>query len=122
MPINNTQRQSLQQLYPKHIEIPFLIVLSTVLLGFGLNQPIMEVEEMVFRKNQYSVFTGTIELFNDQEYFLAALLFFFSLVFPVVKLATLAFLWQFKLEAHKRNRVLGWLGVLGKWSMLDVFV
>jgi paraquat-inducible protein A len=122
MNTNSNTRQSLSQLYPRHIEIPILILFSTILLGFGLSLPIMQVEKMVFWKNQYSVFTGTVGLYHDKEYFLAALLFFFSLVFPIVKLATLGFLWQFKLDAEQRNRILGWLGILGKWSMLDVFV
>ena len=116
------ERQSLAQLYPKHIEIPILIVASTILLGFGLSLPIMHVEKMVFWKNEYSVFTGTIGLYHDKEYFLAAILFFFSLVFPIVKLAMLGILWNFKLDALTRAKILGWLGVLGKWSMLDVFV
>jgi paraquat-inducible protein A len=114
--------QSLAQLYPKHIEIPILIVLSTGLLVYGLSLPIMHVEKMVFWNNEYSVFTGTVGLYHDKEYFLAGLLFFFSIVFPIVKLATLGFLWLFKLGTAQRNRILGWLGILGKWSMLDVFV
>ena len=31
-------------------------------------------------------------------------------------------LWRVKLEDEKRKYILGWLGALGKWSMLDVFV
>ena len=115
-------KSSLSQLYPKHIEIPILILLSILLLGFGLSLPLMKVEKMVFWNNEYSVLTGIVGLFNDREYFLSALLFFFCLVFPIVKLATLGILWQFEFDSELRRKILVWLGLLGKWSMLDVFV
>jgi len=49
-------------------------------------------------------------------------LFFFSIVFPVFKLAMLGLLWGVRLSEQKRQAVLHGLGILGKWSMLDVFV
>ena len=52
-------------------------------------------------KNTYSVMTGVVGLAKDGDYVLAAVIFFFSIVFPIGKLAAL---------------------LLGKWSMLDVFV
>lgn len=50
------------------------------------------------------------------------MLFFFSIVFPFVKLAALAIIWLVRLSDEKRLQLLHWLGLLGKWSMLDVFV
>jgi paraquat-inducible protein A len=114
--------QSLGQRFPGHFEIPFLLLLSTGLLAAGLSMPLMNVEKMIFWQNNYSVVTGITGLYKDGEYFLAAILFFFCLVFPVVKLLTLWGLWQFKCEDMLRNKILDWLGFLGKWSMLDVFV
>jgi paraquat-inducible protein A len=114
--------QSLRERFPGHFEIPLLLVLSTVLLGAGLSMPLMDVEKMLFWKNQYSVLTGITGLFSAQEYFLSAILFFFCLVFPIIKLFTLWTLWQFQCTDEARNKILGWLALLGKWSMLDVFV
>ena len=34
----------------------------------------------------------------------------------------LLIIWLFKFENHVRGKILEWLGFLGKWSMLDVFV
>lgn len=76
----------------------------------------------MFWRNEYSVLTGITGLFADKEYFLSAILFFFCLVFPIVKLATLWYMWQFKVGEAARLKALEWLGWLGKWSMLDVFV
>ena len=114
--------QSLGRRYPKHFEIPILLFLATVFLGAGLSMPLMNVEKMMFWKNEYSVLTGVTGLFNDREYFLSAILFFFCIVFPIVKLFTLWILWQFQCAEDMRNRILEWLAILGKWSMLDVFV
>ena len=114
--------QSLRQRYPARPEIPILLVLSTVLLGVGVCLPLMNVEKMVFWKNEYSVLTGITGLFNDREYFLSAILFFFCFVFPIIKILSLWTLWQFKCTEAARDKILEWLGILGKWSMLDVFV
>jgi len=114
--------ESLSQRYPKHFEIPFLLLLSTGLLILGLCTPLMSVEKMVFWKNDYSVLTGITGLYADKEYFLAAILFFFCLVFPIVKLLTLWIMWPLKMTDDARDKILGWLAFLGKWSMLDVFV
>ena len=43
-------------------------------------------------------------------------------MFPFAKLGLLMFLWYMKVAADHRDRVLHWLSLLGKWSMLDVFV
>jgi len=113
---------SLRELYPKKIGIPILIVLSAILLIGGLCFPLMNVEKMVFWKNDYSVLTGILGLFNVKEYFLSIILLFFCLIFPVVKIITLWILWVSEFDDATRNKVLEWLGLLGKWSMLDVFV
>jgi paraquat-inducible protein A len=114
--------KSLRTCYPWRIEVPLLILGSFIVLLIALQMPLMQVEKMVFWKNDYSIIAGVRGLWQDQQYILAAILFFFSMVFPNVKLATLAFLWFAPLAEARRNTVLHWLGILGKWSMLDVFV
>ena len=99
-----------------------MILVSVGLLVAGLSLPLMKVEKMVFWKNEYSVFKGVNSLWTQGQYALAAILFFFSVVFPVVKLVALGVLWNVRLAEDKRQTVLRWLGALGKWSMLDVFV
>ena len=118
----NSEPKSLNQMFPKRIEIPLLIALSAILLCAGVSMPLMKIQQMVFWKNEYSVITGTIGLYKEKEYFLTALIFFFSLVFPFVKLIMLGILWRCRFTNEDRHRILGWLGQLGKWSMLDVFV
>jgi paraquat-inducible protein A len=114
--------QSLRDRYPRRIEVPVLILVSLVVLLIALSLPLLTVEKVVFWKNEYSVIAGVHGLWEQGQYVLAIVLFFFSIVFPVCKLAMLGFLWGVRLAEHKRQAVLHWLGVLGKWSMLDVFV
>jgi paraquat-inducible protein A len=104
--------------------VPLLILFSAVLLVVGLSLPLMEVEKKVFWKvwkNDYSVFTGMLSLAKQNEIFLAAILFFFGMVFPFAKLGVLGVIWFARMAEKHRQRVLRWLGMLGKWSMLDVF-
>lgn len=76
----------------------------------------------MFWKSSYSVWAGVVELWRQGEATLALIVFFFSIVFPLVKLTALAILWFVRLPEDGRSRLLHWLGLLGKWSMLDVFV
>ena len=113
-------RQSLRDLYPKRVEVPFLIVASVILLGIGLSLPLVKVEKMVFWNSTYSVITGTKGLMDSGQHFLAVILFTFGVIFPTAKLIGLGFLWLHRLEAERRRTILLWLGILGRWSMLDV--
>ena len=114
--------QSLRDRYPRRIEVPLLILASLILLVIAYSLPLLRVEKMVFWKNEYSIIAGVHGLWDQGQYALAIILFFFSMVFPLFKLAMLGFLWAVHLAEQKRQTVLHWLGILGKWSMLDVFV
>ncbi len=114
-------KTSLSNRYPGRWEVPLFIVGAMALLAAGLSLPLMDVQRMVFWKNEYSVFTGVVSLARQHEWLLAGVLFFFCLVFPIVKLLLLVVIWAIRLAEEDRQRVLHWLNVLGKWSMLDVF-
>jgi paraquat-inducible protein A len=114
-------KHSLAHQYPWHVEVPILILLSLATLIVGLSLPLMKVEKMVFWKNDYSVYKGIVNLMQDNQILLAVVLFFFSMVFPFVKLSALLILWWAPWSEAKRKRVLRWLEILGRWSMLDVF-
>lgn len=114
-------RKSLSQIYPWRLEVPLLILASIATLIVGLCLPLMKVEKLIFWKNNYSVFTGIVSLVQENQFLLAAVLFFFSMVFPFVKLATLLYVWWAPMRETRRQRAIKWLGLLGKWSMLDVF-
>lgn len=106
------------------IVVPLLIGLSVSLLVAGLSLPIVTVQKHILWKtieNTYSVIGGVQDLAHGGDYLLAAVVFFFSMIFPFVKLAGLWLLWSARLLEQDRQWILRWLGSLGKWSMLDVF-
>jgi paraquat-inducible protein A len=116
-----TGKKSLSQIHHGHPEVPLLIFVSVALLVVGLSLPLMKIEKFVFWKNDYSVFTGVVGLIADKQILLAAIVFFFSMVFPFAKLLALLVVWWARMKTASRKKLLHWLGILGKWSMLDVF-
>lgn len=122
--LSMTGQQPLKERYPEDAVVPAALAVSALLLIGGLSLPLMHVHQRLLWKswqNSYSVWTGVLALWHQQEYLLAAVIFFFSMAFPFAKLLALGLLWYRRLGQQQRDRVLHWLGILGKWSMLDVF-
>jgi len=115
------QKKTLRQLFPKRIDILILIIASAVLLGIGLHTPVLTIRKL-WEKNTFSIVSGVINLWEGKYYILSFIIFFFSVIFPIVKLITLSVIWFVKLSDRYRKWLLHGLGLLGKWSMLDVFV
>ena len=114
-------KKTLQPLYPKRIDILILIIASAVLLSIGLHLPVLTVRKL-WKRNTFSIISGIINLWESKYYFLSLIIFFFSVIFPIVKLLTLFAIWFVRLRDNQRKWLLGALSFLGKWSMLDVFV
>jgi paraquat-inducible protein A len=103
--------------------VPALIVLAVTLFGTGVFFPFFHVTKFWVFHSGVSVVGGIITLLQEGEYFLFTVLTLFTLVFPGLKLALLAFIWLERAHDLARVRRLhGWVAALGKWSMLDVFV
>jgi len=116
------ERRALYEDFPRHLGVPALLVLSVVSLCIGLSLPLITIEKMWFWSNEYSVFSGIVGLYRDEQYLLSGVLLVFSILFPSFKLAVLWVLWSFRMSAGRRRAWLERLATLGKWSMLDVFV
>ncbi len=99
------------------------LLLAMGLLAAGLTVPSFSVTWLFVLEDKLSVLQSLLLLLEDGEYLLCLILFAFTVVFPFGKLVTAAWLWRFTQVAPARlRRALGWLDVLGRWSMLDVFV
>lgn len=114
-------QKSLGQMYPKRLDIPTLIAISAVLLVVGLSRPVITVQKL-WNSNTQSVMSSIGNLWHDRDYILAAIIFFFSIVFPIVKLASLQIIWSVRLKDEDRRKLIYMMELLGRWSMLDVFV
>lgn len=120
-PEKNLTKKSLLQAYPKRFDVTFFLVASTLALWAGLSLPVLTVRK-IWEKNTFTILAGIENLYKERQYFLAFIVFFFSIVFPIVKLGALCTIWFFPMKSEKRERILHWLAILGKWSMLDVFI
>jgi len=102
--------------------IPFMLFVSLVLNVVALNVPFLLLKVFVESEEAYSI-PRTVELMWQLEfYWVAVLIFVFSIVFPFVKLSSLFVLWYRPWHAPARHRAFRILGALGRWSLLDVFV
>jgi paraquat-inducible protein A len=86
--------------------------------------PTMTVERVPWIwRTKFSIWRVVGGLYADREYFIFAVIVLFSMVFPVVKLVAGLFVWA-RVDALSTGarRAVGFVGTLGKWSMVDVFV
>jgi paraquat-inducible protein A len=108
-----------------HVIIGLEIAVSGWLLALAWTQPIMTVRTWVFFYEDVSVFDAARRLYEDELLTLAALVFFFAIVFPGIKMLVLSMGWLNLWNGNGGGRLASSLKtfeVLGKWSMLDVFV
>jgi paraquat-inducible protein A len=117
-----SEKQSLRELKSRHWYIPIMILMAIGLLIAGWSLPTLKLTKVIFFTDTYSIWAGITELWKADLYFLAGLIFFFSMIFPLVKLLGLMGIWFVSLTQEARRMYLDWLELLGRWSMLDVFV
>lgn len=110
--------------YPKKAkQLRHYIWVAAALLFVGLLAPIITLTTFVVVNNTFSVLSGVIELLKEGQIFLFLVIAGFSVVLPILKLWVLYQLVS-KSEAVKSQtkKLLHWMHLYGKWSMLDVFV
>lgn len=100
-----------------------LLAGATGLLWYGLTLPIIHVEKFWFFDNTVSIWSGMRTLYAKGEIFLGTVLLVFSILFPIGKNFLLAVtLLKGARMGVVSQRLVRWSAVLGKWSMLDVFI
>lgn len=112
------------EVYPKQAQwLRYLIWVAALLLLVGLVAPIITLRKFVLVENTFSVFSGVVELLQNGQIFLFLLLTGFSVVLPILKLGVLYRLVSRNEAMQPEGRkLLHWMHLYGKWSMLDVFV
>lgn len=96
------------------------LIVSTMLI-VGVSQPMFTFTHFYFFDDTFSLMSGIFHLLEQGEVILFGLLFCFSLLMPTIKMLLLLATIN-AVTVVKHQRYLKSLGVLGKWSMLDVFV
>ncbi len=84
--------------------------------------PILEIEQLGI-KSKSSILSGIIELFQHGSYFVGAVVFIFSIAFPLTKIVLLLELSLLEMF-HRKHKAftLRLMEHLGKWSMMDVML
>ena len=99
-----------------------LFTAAGLLVG-GWLIPIMSVRRLFFFEDRVSVLQALEALLARGQYLLFSVLLIFSILFPLAKILISYRLWRSP-DAHsdKFERRLGRAEMLGRWSMLDVFL
>lgn len=106
------------------VQCAFTVLAAATLgwLAWGLVTPAFTFDELGSDPASYSVVHGGWNLLVTGNLGLGLLILGFSAVFPIAKLLGItAVIWSAR-PTRVRGRVLRNLELLGKWSMLDVFV
>ncbi|ODN43239.1 paraquat-inducible protein A, partial [Piscirickettsia litoralis] len=101
--------------------VTFSLLVSFVALSYGVFMPMVSVEKFWVFENTVSLISSIVTLFKTGNFFLGVIIALFSLILPLVKLVLLVYIWFFG-SLVTSHRWLTWLGRIGKWSMLDVFI
>ncbi|MFC3094437.1 Paraquat-inducible protein A [Alteromonas sediminis] len=70
---------------------------------------------------ELSIMAAVQELWQDDRLLVSALIFFFSVVIPLLK-ALIVSVAYFQPNVQRERRLVGFVSNIGKWSMADVFV
>ncbi|NPT43032.1 PqiA/YebS family transporter subunit [Paraburkholderia sp. 1N] len=74
-----------------------------------------------------TILSGVVFLWTSGSWALATIVFIASIVVPMLKILSLAYLaWSTQLRSslmpRKRTRIYRWVELVGRWSMLDIYV
>ena len=100
--------------------IPIILFVATFSLALGMTMPLMNVSRLYFFDDNPSLLGIIRSLWTGGDWLLASIVTLFSVILPVTKLAV-AQLAAARVPAavHILHR---WIGLLSKWSMLDVLL
>ena len=107
----------------RNFVLSFLIIVATVFFALGVILPVMRFTTVFVWSNQHSIATIIYALYTNEEYFLCAVLFTFSFLFPFLKLFyLLTLVTSPDLSQDFRKRSISAMEWLGRYSMTDVMV
>lgn len=100
-----------------------VLAAALVLLALGLFLPAIEITSLIFIRREFSLVDGVFQFLEAGDYFLFAVTFGFSILFPTFKTVTGLVLWYAgDVSGSSARALLNSLAVASKWSMLDVFI
>ena len=115
------EKTLLQQKPVEIFVVLFFAMVSNLCFVLGLFSPFIEISHFWFFKHIVTLVNSILQLWSSHDYFLLIVIFLFTIIVPIVKSL---FLFYICLMATPRQalKLLYFLHLIGKWSMLDVFV
>lgn len=117
------EKRSVHMKLSMRITALILLLVAMGLLFEGLTLPILTIKKFWIFHDTFSIWSGMKSLYGSGEGFIATVLLVFSILFPIGK--NLLLFWIFfkgSWLGKSGQRLIRSAAVLGKWSMLDVFI
>lgn len=97
--------------------------ISITFFCLGICLPMFTLQKFFIINDSFSLMGGVMELFNKSEYLLAAVIFCFSVLTPIIKFVLSWLVLSIdEIEQNKRLFAVRKLATICKWSMADVFI
>ncbi|MFV0544193.1 MAG: paraquat-inducible protein A [Marinicella pacifica] len=115
---------------PSVATLAALLAVTTVALVTGWFAPILAIEayqevpvlgHTLFQFESKSIVTGLQKLWHNNHQVVTGLIFIFTIITPIMKTVVMALILSSR-RFHFTSACVHWLQLVGKWSMLDVFV
>jgi paraquat-inducible protein A len=107
----------------RNIVLSFLIILSTVFFALGIILPSIKFTTAYVWKNEHSLGSIILALYQNDELFLCIVIFIFSILFPFLKLFyLLTLVTSPDMPNEFRAKSISVMEWLGRYSMTDVMV
>lgn len=109
------------------LQISLALCICAILLYIpAMLYPMMEVTQFGV-KIESTIIEGVISFLNMKSYFIAFVIFFASVAIPIVKLVGLLFIFttlkiKVKIKKRTKNIMYNIIEIIGKWSMIDIYV
>jgi len=112
---------------PNSIQFTWALVMASIIFYIPANLlPMMHVQTFAGTQSD-TIISGVLYFLETGSYLIAAVIFIASIIVPITKLIILIYLLisvQHKctLHRHQRKKLYALTEIIGKWSMVDVYV
>lgn len=107
----------------RNFVLSFLIIIATVFFALGIILPVIQFTTIYVWTDKHSIATIIWALYQNQEFFLCAVVFAVSIFFPFMKLFyLLTLVTSPDLSSEFRAKSIATMEWLGRYSMTDVMV
>lgn len=109
------------------LQVSLALTICAILLYIpAMVYPMMEITKFGI-KTESTILEGVISFIEYKSYFIAFVIFTASVIIPLIKLVGLLLIFislkiDIKIENKNKNRIFKFIEMIGKWSMIDIYV